>query len=404
MPRSDVSFSIASLRGAVQHYAWGGYDYIPHLLDIKNAGQKPFAELWLGAHANAPSIATVDSREEPLDTLITNHPAVLGPKVRDRFGRLPFLLKVLDARDMLSIQVHPSKKQAEAGFARENTTGVPIDAPERNYKDDNHKPEVHVALTDFWMLHGFRPEEEIERQLHDVNEFAPLRPLFISGGLEGLYRAVMTAPQEEVDAWLRPLLTRLEVQKPDDPDKPDYWALKAAHTFPLPDGRLDRGIFSVYLLNLLHLKPGEGTFQDAGVLHAYLQGTNVELMANSDNVLRGGLTPKHVDVAELLTTVTFVGRHTKVLRGERGGPFEQIYTTPAADFQLSRLQIPANRRFALRTHGPEIWLVLQGDVDVKSKANAQHLCKGNALFVAAHTEVTLSAAADSMLYRAAVPE
>jgi len=398
------SRNLFPLRPIPQHYAWGGYDFIPKLLGVDNAACQPFAELWFGAHAKAPSIVTVESRDMPLNELITSDPSVLGQEVQQRFGRLPYLLKVLDARDMLSIQVHPSKQQAEEGFARENELGVPLDAPERNYKDDNHKPEVHVALTDFWMLHGFRPEREIAEQLKRVPEFAPLLPLLETGGIKRLYQTIMQAPQKEIDARLQPLIQRLHAQQPDDPDQQDYWALKAARSFPLPGGHLDRGIFSIYLLNLLHLKPGEGTFQDAGVLHAYLHGTNIELMANSDNVLRGGLTPKHVDVQELLRTVQFKCGRPDILQGEFISECEQCYHTPAADFQLSRLRIPANQSFAQQTGGPEIWLVLQGDVDVKSEASAQHLCKGNALFVAAHTEVTLSAAADSMLCRATVPE
>ena len=404
MNQNETPLLAAPLRGVVQHYAWGGFDYIPRLLNIENNEHKPFAELWFGAHASAPSIAAVASQNIPLDALINSHPAVLGQKVRQKFGRLPYLLKVLDARDMLSIQVHPSKQQAEEGFTRENKLGVPLDAPHRNYKDNNHKPEVHVALTDFWMLHGFRPTEEIAHLLATIPEFSSLGAGFRNKGIEGLYKKIMSAPQVEIDALLDPLIQRLADEKPRDMDTPDFWALKAATTFPLPGGHLDRGIFSIYLFNLLHLKPGEGTFQGAGVLHAYLHGTNVELMANSDNVLRGGLTPKHVDVPELLKTVRFQGKRPDVLRATPKSEFEQCYQTPAPDFQLSRLHIPADQSLSLKADGPEILLFMGGHATATSGPVFQHLSKGKAVFVPAKTTVTLATAEDSILFRAAVPE
>ena len=269
-------FALAKLDGVVQHYAWGGYDFIPDLINSPNRENQPFAELWYGAHTKAPSTVHVFEKTVQLDTYIRNNSQILGERVVDAFGgALPYLLKVLDAHDMLSIQAHPSKIQAEEGFARENELEIPHDAPHRSYKDDNHKPEVHVALTDFWMLHSFRPTEEIEHLLQITTEFKSLAPILKTDGIKGLYKKIMLAPQEEIDSLLEPLIQRLENETTDDMDSPNYWALKASKVFPLPAGHRDRGIFSIYLLNLLHLKPGEATFQDAGELHAYLYGTNI---------------------------------------------------------------------------------------------------------------------------------
>jgi mannose-6-phosphate isomerase class I len=219
---------------------------------------------------------------------------------------------------MLSIQVHPTKEQAAAGFARENAAGIDLGAAERNYKDDNHKPEVAVALTDFWMLHGFRPLDQIAEALRKVPELCSSMPDFsarlVRAGdvtqarrdlLRDLYRAVMTMPQEHVDLLLNALVERLASGAWSDKDGPDYWVARAAETFPPVGRHRDRGIFSIYLLNLVHLRPGQGTFQPAGTLHAYPEGVTVELMASSDNVLRGGLTRKHVDVSELMGILSF---------------------------------------------------------------------------------------------------
>jgi mannose-6-phosphate isomerase class I len=171
---------VLPLHGVVQHYDWGGYDFIPKLLGIANSERKPFAELWMGAHPKAPATADVAGLAMPLDQLIAEVPdRILGPSASARFGgRLPYLFKVLDVASMLSIQVHPTKEQAAAGFARENAAGIDLGAAERNYKDDNHKPEVAVAVTDFWMLHGFRPLEQIAEALRKVPELCSIMPDF----------------------------------------------------------------------------------------------------------------------------------------------------------------------------------------------------------------------------------
>ncbi len=396
-----ANLALFKLSGAPQHYAWGGYEFIPRLLGIENKERRPFAELWLGAHPQAPSTALLNGNNAPLDELLDAHPELLGETVRRRFGRLPFLLKVLDARDMLSIQVHPSKAQAEAGFARENGAGVPLDSPRRSYKDDNHKPEVHVPLTDFWMLHGFRPEAEIRQMLSQTPELAPLQPLFAQGGVESLYRSIMTMPQPQVNELLEPLLRRLAANPSIDMDSPDHWALKAAQTFPLPGGH-DRGIFSIYLLNLLHLEPGQGTFQDAGVPHAYLHGVTVELMANSDNVLRGGLTPKHIDVDELLKTVVFKGAEPTLLTGRRISEAEVVYPTPAPDFQLSEIRLEPGASTRVSSPGPSIFLLLEGDVEERSGV-ALACRQGEAFFCAAERPVALASKLGARLFRAGVP-
>lgn len=397
---------VCRLKGVVQHYAWGGYEYIPDLLDLKNDHEMPFAELWMGAHTKAPSKLVAGEEEILLDQFIKEYAeSALGDNVISTFGeRLPFLFKVLDARDMLSIQVHPSKAQAEEGFARENKAGIALDAPERSYKDDNHKPEVHVALIDFWMLHGFRPEKEIEQILKSTVEFRPLISVFLAEHLEGLYKHIMQLPQKHVDIMLSALIKRLKQERPQDMDAPDYWALKAAETFPLPDDHLDRGIFSIYLMNLLHLNPGESTYQPASVPHAYLFGAAVELMANSDNVLRGGLTQKYINVDELLKTVKFVGTKPETSTGEVISYAERIYKTPAKDFELSKLTLFTGETFEnSSSNTPEILLLLSGQLSLIDQFEEQVFKRGESFFVPASASYKLTALKDATLFRAKVP-
>jgi mannose-6-phosphate isomerase len=415
-----VDLEVLTLHGVVQHYDWGGHNFIPDLLGIENATRRPNAELWIGAHAKAPSIVETESGQEPLDQFIAEAPeAILGAAVCTHFNRrLPYLFKILDVHKMLSIQAHPTLTQARQGFARENAEGVPIDAGSRNYKDDNHKPEIGVALTDFWMLHGFRPMEQIAETLDRTVELGPLMPAFSQrlkaaghdhetrrGLLRELYSNVMTLPQEQVDLLLNELLERLREKSPAGKESPDYWALRAAEHFPLSGGHRDRGIFSIYLLNLVHLEPGQGTFQPAGVLHAYLEGVNVELMANSDNVLRGGLTTKHVDVPELLNILTFEGGTPEVFSGLQLSAEQRVYRTPAEEFELSRIALTPRGRYAGEaTYGPKALIVLEGSGTLTSAGKSKSLHRGSIVFAPSGVQFVLETRDDDLVvFQAGLP-
>ena len=409
------------LEGAVQHYEWGGRDFIPGLLHIENTEATPFAELWIGAHPKAPSTARVGGLAVKLDRLLEEAPeAVLGPAAARRFaGRLPYLLKILDAHQMLSIQAHPNKRQAAEGFARENAAGIPLDAPQRNYRDHNHKPELQVALTEVWMLHGFRGLEQIGETLGAVLELMPVMPEFgerlEEAGehpearrrlLRELYAAVMAMPQRRVDAILDPLIARLAKEEPADRNATDFWALRAAEHFPLPGGHRDRGIFSIYLLNLLRLAPGQGTFQPAGVLHAYLEGANVELMASSDNVLRGGLTPKHVDMDELMRTLSFESGAPALLEGQPLSPTETVYRAPVEEFELSRIKVgPGKTHSGRAAHGPDALIVLEGCATLTSQGRTVVLDRGASVLVCCGIDYAIAAApGHALLFKAAIPD
>ncbi|MFM1943914.1 MAG: mannose-6-phosphate isomerase, class [Verrucomicrobiota bacterium] len=408
------------LHGVVQHYAWGGNRYIPQLLGLPEAGDKPCAELWLGAHPSASSEVEIEvGRRSLRDWIAADREGQLGPDVVRRFaGELPFLFKVLDARDMLSIQVHPDRRQAEAGFEREEHEGIPLDAKHRNYRDRNPKPEVHVALTPFWMLHGFRPLEEVamESKRHPELEHAwPELESRLAGCidtsargrlLQEVYDRVMRMPQGEVDAILNPILERAGAAPVTDRSDPMFWVCRAAETFARADGSRDRGLFSIWLLNLVVMESGQSTFQDAGVPHAYLEGVTVELMAGSDNVLRGGLTPKHVDVDELLRVVRFVEERPVVSGGMTTAAGERVYPTTAAEFELSRLHLtPGEEREWKSEPGPECLLVMEGEVLASAGGTGQAYGRGKSLWVPWNTRCKLcvKGTEPAVVYRAGMP-
>lgn len=392
---------VLPLKGAIQHYDWGGYDFIPTLIGQENPAHQPFAELWMGAHATAPSIVVTNHQAIPLDQLIEKFPKeTLGEKVQQQFGsRLPFLFKVLDVRKMLSIQAHPSKQQAEAGFERENKLGIPLHSPQRIYKDANHKPELMLALTDFWLLHGFQPLEKIAQLLHTIPAFEALAQHFEQEkSLYQLYKYVMELPQENVNQLLQPLYLQLSQERPTDKSKADFWAWRAFQDTS-KDSNYDRGICSIYFFNLVHLKPGEAIYQAAGVPHAYLEGVNVELMANSDNVFRGGLTTKAIAVDELLQSLVFESVVPNIIIGDKVSAAEYVFPTPAPDFLLTQIALSAGMSFAQSAAAPQILLVIEGAVVV----NAQPFSKGAILFVPAQLAYTIQALEKTLIFKATLP-
>lgn len=393
------------LNGVVQHYSWGGNTLLPALLNLPDSADKPFAEYWMGAHPSAPSVLMADEQPVSLQKMIQQHPEeLLGGRVMREFGGLPYLLKVLDVKQMLSIQVHPTRSAAALGFEQENILGIALNAPDRNYKDVNHKPEVMVALSEFWLLHGFKSPPLMEAVLRGVPEFAELLDEYQKGSYRGLYEYIMHLPQERVNELLQPLLNRiipLYEAGSLNKDQEDFWAARAALTFN--QGKdADRGIFSVYILNLVQLKEGEGIFQDAGILHAYLEGWNMELMANSDNVLRGGLTTKHINVTELMKHVRFEAVLPEIIEGS--GEQEKVYSTPVNDFQLSRIDAEPLSKVQLQTSAPDILFVYKGPVTVSDATASLKLNSGDAALLLPGMTGSIHAKSSAKIFRATVPE
>ncbi|MFA7425688.1 MAG: mannose-6-phosphate isomerase, class I [Desulfosarcinaceae bacterium] len=345
MVKETVVFRQAfELQNPIQSYAWGSRTAIAGLLGRPTPSAAPQAEMWMGAHPKAPSRIFVDGAWQPLDRLIARFPEeILGPGVAARFGpRLPYLFKVLAAAEPLSIQAHPNLAQAREGFARENRAGIPIDAPVRNYRDDNHKPELICALSTFWAMNGFRSPGDIAVHLQSlcpVGLGETLTALAAAGpaaAIRRLFSSLMRLNENRRRAVVKEAVARAE--KGVGEAAVCRWVTALGRRYPE-----DIGVLAPAFLNLVRLAPGEAMFLPAGRLHAYLEGTAVEIMANSDNVLRGGLTAKHVDVPELLRVLCFEGGNPGVMRLDGGhvGRFD----TPAAEFSL----------WVLRIDGPHPW-------------------------------------------------
>ncbi|MCK8681744.1 mannose-6-phosphate isomerase, class I [Streptomyces lichenis] len=372
------------LSNTVRPYAWGSPTAIPHLLGTEPTGE-PQAEMWMGAHPGAPSRAVRDGAERPLDALITADPErELGAATVAKFGpRLPFLLKLLAADAPLSLQVHPDLAQARDGFAAEERAGVPLDAPHRNYRDANHKPELICALTPFEGLCGFRiPDDSAELLAAlNVDTLKPYVDLLHAHPEEAALRevltALLTADRDEIAATVHE--TTAACDRLGGAHAP-YAAL--AHHYPG-----DPGVLAAMLLNHVVLQPGEALYLGAGVPHAYFSGLGVEIMANSDNVLRCGLTPKHVDVPELLRVVRFEADDPAVLRPEAAPSGEEVYETPVEEFRLSRfVRAEAAAPVDLTAATPQILLATAGN----PQAGEVPLAPGRSVFVPAGEPVELS--------------
>ncbi|MFI5664736.1 mannose-6-phosphate isomerase, class I [Streptomyces sp. NPDC051684] len=368
------------LTNTVRPYAWGSTTAIPQLIGAEPTGE-PQAEMWMGAHPGAPS----RTERGPLNEVVDAHPAdELGTAAVDKFGpRLPFLLKLLAAGAPLSLQVHPNLQQAKEGYEDEEQRGVPIDAPHRNYKDANHKPELICALTPFDGLCGFRAPEEAAKLLEGlgVDSLKPYADLLRAHPEEAALREVLTAVLTADPAEMEHTVAEATAAAQRIGGAYEPYA-GIAHHYPG-----DPGVIAAMLLNYVQLQPGEALFLGAGVPHAYLDGLGVEIMANSDNVLRCGLTPKHVDVPELLRIVRFEATDPGVLRPEASPNGEEVYDTPIDEFRLSRFVLPeSGAGHDLTAATPQILLCTAGTV----RAGELALAPGESAFVPAGEKVDVS--------------
>lgn len=365
---------IRRLRNPIRDYAWGSHAALAEWMGRPHPTAQPEAELWLGAHPSAPSRVETDAGPVSLLEWIARDPAaVLGPEVAARFGgELPFLLKVLAPAQALSLQTHPNAEQARAGFARENAAGLALDDPRRSYRDPNPKPELVCALGEFTVLCGFRHVAEIAEGLAGLGLARLLREL--DAGLEAFFRGLLERPEAARRALAEEAASAARAHAGASPEAAEMVELARLHPG-------DVGVLAPLLLNLVRLAPGEALFLPAGNLHAYLRGLAVELMANSDNVLRGGLTTKHVDVPELLATLRFREGPVEVLRPDVAG----AYATPAQAFRLHVACVAEDAPLAVAPeHGVEILLCSEGAVRVAPAADAPlELVAGQALLVPA---------------------
>ena len=384
-----------------QDYAWGSPSAIPVILGAA-ATSDPVAELWMGAHPSAPSSAITKDGQVPLGDLVRDAPEdLLGPAVQARFGpALPYLLKVIAADAPLSLQVHPRIDQAEAGFDAEEAAGIPIASPDRSYKDRNHKPELLYALTPFDALCGFRSPVQAAGLL-DLE--APLaRDL----------RALLVSDRDPIRAAVTRLLDQAQRPSPAEVDEvvracsdqpaltpdPDAYRTVALLAESYPG---DPGVIMSLLLNHVTLQPGEAIFVPAGAVHSYLQGVAVELQSSSDNVLRAGLTPKHLAIAELLATIDCsAGPPRRIVPEEVDASL--VFRAPVDDFVLAVTTLDGDAGHALPGTGPRILLCLDGELTVASTEESLVLRRGATAFVPA-AEGALTVSGQGTLVQADVP-
>lgn len=408
------------LTGTTRDYAWGSRDAIPTLLGA-SSGPDPVAEVWFGAHPSGSSpVLTRESgpgtsrrvhagtaMTTDLAELIARDPAsTLGEDVRARFGdTLPYLLKVIAPERPLSLQVHPHIDRARAGFDAESAAGIPLDAPHRSYRDRNHKPELVYALTPFEALCGFRaPRRAAELftglaspladKLHSVLRSDP-SPAGVRAAFTSLLAAESRPSAHDVGLLVDACRARL-AQGSTSP-RADAIVLSLADAYPG-----DPGVVASLLLNPVSLQPGEALFVPAGGVHAYLGGLGIEVMASSDNVLRAGLTTKHIDVVELLECVDYVAAPPIRTAPEVFHGATRVFYAPVDDFELSVTELDDDAVHPLPGRGPRVLLCLDGQVAVVSERDELVLHRGDAAFVPA-TDGRLSVSGRGTLVQADVP-
>lgn len=393
------------LDNPIQPYLWGSKTAIPGLLGLA-ATEEPAAELWMGAHPRAPSMVLDADGGSLRERIEADAAALLGAGVAERFGELPFLFKVLAAEQPLSLQAHPNLETAKRGFEREDAAGVPRDAPHRNYRDANHKPELLCALEPFEILCGFASPTAIAERLAQM-ECPALGPLAdrlgrgdASEGLRGAFDWTLDCPAAQRQAIFPDVVAGLHRTASGRGAHARHAEalLQLAATYPG-----DAGVLGALLLEHRLLAPGEAVYLGAGVLHAYLGGVGVELMANSDNVLRGGMTAKHVDPEELRAVLRFEPTPPTVVHPFSTREFESVYSTPAAEFELSVIELGGDDALLRDAHGPEILLCIEGACNVNDASGSTLvLSAGQSLFAKPGVQ-TLRAPMGAKLFRASVP-
>lgn len=368
------------LINSVQNYAWGSKTALTELYGIANPQQQPMAELWMGAHPKSSSrITTANGETVSLrDAIEKNKTAMLGEAVANRFGELPFLFKVLCAAQPLSIQVHPNKRNSEIGFAKENAAGIPMDAAERNYKDPNHKPELVFALTPFLAMNAFREFSDIVSLLQPVAGAHSAIAHFLQAPnaerLSQLFASLLNMQGEEKSRALAVLKAALNNQQGEP------WQTIRVISEYYPD---DSGLFSPLLLNVVKLNPGEAMFLFAETPHAYLQGVALEVMANSDNVLRAGLTPKYIDIPELVANVKFEPKPaSELLTAPVKSGAELDFPIPVDDFAFS-LHDLALQETSIGQYSAAILFCVEGEAVLRKDEQRLVLKPGESAFIGA---------------------
>lgn len=400
---------IVLLNNEIKEYAWGSKTFIPELMKMPSPWERPMAEMWLGAHPNASSRALMDNKKIPLNEIINRDPeAALGDTIAHRFSNsLPFLFKVLAAAKPLSIQAHPNKEQAIEGFSRENLKKIPLDSPDRNFKDQNHKPELICALTPLQALKGFRRNRDIIGLMDSIG--APFSGLNIDllrkqsegEGLKDFFTSLLTMEKKRQNIVIEKIMQKVNNIQTSEPTI--EWMKRLYYEYPG-----DICVLSPLFLNVVSLKPSDAMYITSGELHAYLEGAGLELMANSDNVIRAGMTSKRVDVKELVDILKFAPHKPRIILPEDLGNNEAVYHTGNDEFILSVISLKGGGEGSIY-HGPdrrsaEIIICTKGNARVEDirRRDGFDISKGISLFIPASVEGYIITGV-ATIYKAAVP-
>ncbi|MDW3056457.1 mannose-6-phosphate isomerase, class I [Vibrio sp. 1978] len=373
---------IYKLNNVVQNYAWGSMSSLNHLFGIENPKDEPQAELWMGAHPNGCSM--IEGLNLSLADYLKLHGThALGSYTVNRYGELPYLFKVLAAQTPLSIQVHPNKRNSEIGFARENQSNIELTAANRNYKDSNHKPELVYAITLYKAMNGFRPIEEIIALFKEVNitaladDVAAFEHSPNAQGLKVFFRTLLTLSGDKQVETHNALSQCYDLESVSDSAKQ---ALQYSQNFA--EHYLgDNGLLAPLFLNIVELKPGEAMFLHAETPHAYVQGTALEIMASSDNVLRAGLTPKHIAVDELVANTRFESISPEAILTtplQREGHLH--FPVPVDDFSFDVITA-SNEEKTVFTRSAEIVFCIEGNIEVSTVETTITLAAGQSAFI-----------------------
>ncbi len=369
--------TIFKINGVIKNYEWGGTRFIADWLEIPNGPNMPMAEYWLGTHVQGMSV--INEQKTLLQQTATP---------------LSYLLKILDVRKMLSLQVHPTMVQAIEGFAKEDAAGIALHAKNRNYKDSMHKPELMVALSPFWLLHGFKEPALLTELAEKFVSLAPLVNIYVEQGIETLLKIVLAADYNTLNIWLDSVNEFLDNNRSILLSKDDnlYWYVEALDDY-ITDDYIDSGMVLLFFMNVIALETGDAIFQDAGILHAYLEGKNIEIMANSDNVIRAGLTTKHVDKNEVLHIVSKQHTIPNIIKATptKGMSFYEI---PVQDFSLMKFE-PGIATQTLAVENNTMIIVYEGSVIVAM----QQYHSGEVFFITNKQHIQIeSLSKDTILY------
>jgi len=374
--------NLFKLDNVIQNYVWGSTTSIADLFGIENRDGSPQAEIWMGAHPNGCS--KIETTGELLSEMISNNPNdTIGAYTQQRFGELPYLFKVLAAEKPLSVQVHPKLSDAQRGFAKENELGIELNAFNRNYKDANHKPELVYALTFYRAMNGFRALNDMISIFEQAavatleNDLNALKNNPNSDGLRTFFTTVMSLSGEQKAQALAELKTNITTKATTKMAR-EAFAMVVEFSADFAD---DIGLFSPLLLNVIELAPGEAMFLHAATPHAYVQGTGLEIMANSDNVLRAGLTPKFMDIPELIAHTEFHSIPSdEILLAPVKKDNKDNYPIPVDDFGFDIINVSATSNTQY-VRGAEILFCIKGEVTVENGDTALTLKPGESLFV-----------------------